>query len=113
MTNTASVAEDTFGHEEVEEVGGTVSLEDPFGRGEPCETCGPSYDNIEWYLDVETDLIHVHASVGCYGGESRSSANVEEIAEFLLEHGDRFPHASLALRAEVDLMRTAVAAART
>lgn len=41
-----------------------------------CETCGMSYNSLEYKYDTDTGEHRVDTRVGCYGGES--------------EHGDRY-----------------------
>lgn len=50
----------------------------------PCETCGPSYDEltVERY---DSGLYHGRASVGCYGGGSVDEVDLGGILAFLDE----------------------------
>lgn len=88
------------------EIGGSVML----GGDSDCETCGSSYNEIEWTLVSPTE-IELRARIGCYGGEFLATTDLDQAVAFLTGYATSFPEATSALAAEAAQMRTQVTAA--
>jgi hypothetical protein len=69
------------------------------------ETCGRSYNRVEWDLDVTTGQIQVRLLTGCYGGDSIDTTDVEQAAAFITGLAGQFPDAGPALAAEAANLR--------
>lgn len=89
-----------------EDIAGTLML----GDDSRCETCGWSYNQIEWYL--EDDEIRLTATIGCYGGESLETADLQEAASFMLRIVQRFSVAEADVVSAISQMRDRVTAHR-
>lgn len=57
----------------------------------PCETCGPSYDSIEYAFNTELQIHQVNISTGCYGGETFESKIPGEVINVLVPYRKSHP----------------------
>lgn len=91
------------------EIGGTVEL----GDDSDCETCGYTYNHLEWFYDPGTDLIEARTSVGCYGGEAITPTKDPAIAlAFMNQVAEQWPEAARDIHAETASLLSQVTRAR-
>lgn len=57
-----------------------LSTEIYLGDDSDCETCGSSWNRLEYSFDTAAKLHRVETSTGCYGGESLDSRDPDIIA---------------------------------
>lgn len=68
----------------------------------PCETCGPSYDEMR--LDIDENEVYLLVSVGCYSGTSYTAdfpvtdSDKAEMIDILDKYNDLFDTAEIRQR---------------
>jgi hypothetical protein len=77
-----------------------VELEAHFylGSDSDCETCGSSWNELEYLFIPMTGEHRLNVRVGCYGGESLTTRIPSEAVEFAERYVGDFPDAAESLK---------------